>query len=755
MVTFVKKPDDEGKFPICGTGSVRFSENRTESYKSCRERSKKMNRWRKKRLVALLTAVIFLCSAVPSAANDGGSEYAEALKADDGSAVLTVFEQNGVEGDAQKIKEYSLTQLDQIAEHDAAYGYEYMKNGSWAVWATSVCAPLETILSDCSISFNDGDQIIVEAGDGFSYTLTSEVYQEAINFYPSVTEEDLTNMDNEVTVPCVVGICWDGATTVRGTDNAAAIRDALVESSYYSGSLRLFLGSKSDDFYQAGSSGGREASSTVAGNRSVNGVASITVIHDSSYDYLIEYMSREDKPYQNFYLKSGATIPVPDTHPNVPEEVGSERDYEFDYWYRLENGEEIRYEPDVTVTENWRFYPKWKKKDNGTSGSGSSGGNSGSGSSGNPGGSSATIKYDVTIEDTEQGKIVSSAQKAAKGETVTLEAVANDGWSISSVSVQEKDGTEVKVQAGNAGKYTFTMPAGSVTVKAVFIQNPVKYDVTLPASVAGGSVTADKEKAAAGETVALTVTPDQGYEVESLSVTGKDGASVGLTDQGKGTSSFTMPEGSVEVNLTFRKTGSDDPAGTNEEADCPSKKFTDLDTALWYHAAVDFVLNHIYFNGVSDTRFEPDDSMTRAMFVTVLSRIEGIDAAQYTGSDFSDVSEGQWYSAAVQWASRGGIVQGTGEGVFDPDGKVTREQMAAIMYRYAKFKNMDISGADAAKFNGFTDKSGVSAWAEEALIWATDTGIINGMGDGTLAPGNGSTRAQVAQIVKNYCDRAA
>ncbi len=191
------------------------------------------------------------------------------------------------------------------------------------------------------------------------------------------------------------------------------------------------------------------------------------------------------------------------------------------------------------------------------------------------------------------------------------------------------------------------------------------------------------------------------------------------------------------------------------DVNCPSEKFSDLDTSRWYHDAIDHVLNNHYFNGMSDTTFEPDSSMTRAMFVTVLSRMEGIDPSQYTGSSFSDVETGEWYSEAIQWASQNEIVKGVGNGKFDKNGNVTREQMAVILYNYAKFKGIDTSAADASKFDAFTDKASVSGWAVDAMTWATSIGIINGMGDNTLAPKESSTRAQVAQIIKNFTDKAA
>lgn len=516
---------------------------------------RKMKRWKKGLLCFFTVAVMLFTYVVPAAADDGSSGYAEALANDDGSIVFTVYSQEGVDGRPEVARAYSLSDLDEISEHGIVYGYEYWKNSTWCLWATTVCAPLETILADCDLSFGDKDQIIIRAGtDGFSYTMTYEVYQNSVHFYPSVTQYDTANMEDGMIVPCVIGVCWEEG-SVEGNASAGEVRDQLAGKAIYSGNLRLFLGSKEEDFYLAGSSGGREAHSTVAGNRSVNGVDSITVIHDASYDYKIDFMTTEEKPYQSFYLKEGAEIPCPDTHPLVPEMVGKEEDYAFDHWYRLdENGEKVAYQAGVTVTSDQVYYPEWRKKD-------------GSG---------------------------------------------ND---------------------------------------------------------------------------------DTSYD-----------------------------------------------------------RFTDLQPSAWYRPAVEYVLQNHYFNGTGDTAFEPEGSMTRAMFVTVLSRMEGIDSSLYKDSDFSDVETGKWYSEAIQWASRKGIVKGVGGGKFLPDGEVTREQMAVILYNYAKYRGVDTSGGDDSKFSAFTDKDTVSGWAADAMIWATSAGIINGMGDHTLAPQKSSTRSQVAQIIKNYKD---
>ena len=272
-----------------------------------------------------------------------------------------------------------------------------------------------------------------------------------------------------------------------------------------------------------------------------------------------------------------------------------------------------------------------------------------------------------------------------------------------------------------------------------------------------GTVTASAEKAAKGSTVKLTVTPSEGYETDAVSVKYANNDDVKVETGSDGSYSFTMPGSKVTVNATFKKveTTPVEPQPSDPTPPSAASKFKDLDANAWYSDAVDYVVNNNLFNGTSDTSFEPNGTMTRAMFVTVLSRLEGIDASKYTGTDFTDVNTGQWYSSAIQWASKNNIVGGIGDGKFDPNGNVSREQMATIMYRYANYKNISTSNVDATKFNAFSDSGSVSSWAVDAVKWAVDKGIINGMGDGTIAPQGISTRAQVAQIVKNYTDKIA
>lgn len=275
-----------------------------------------------------------------------------------------------------------------------------------------------------------------------------------------------------------------------------------------------------------------------------------------------------------------------------------------------------------------------------------------------------------------------------------------------------------------------------------------RHDVTVTAPD-NGSVTADKKSAEENETVTLTVKPSDGYEIDKLTVKSGD-KEVEVKAGENGTYTFKMPSSEVTVDVTFRKSEETKPEPEPDpDENCPSKKFSDLDTGLWYHEAVDYVLRNNFFDGEGQGMFAPDGTMTRAMFVKVLANVEGIDESQYTGSDFTDVESGQWYAPAVGWAARNGIASGVGNNKFDPEGSVTREQMAAFMYRYANYRKVD-TRADRTQFDAFTDKGDVDDWAEDSMVWATDKDIINGMTEKTLKPLDNSTRAQVAQIIMQY-----
>ena len=201
------------------------------------------------------------------------------------------------------------------------------------------------------------------------------------------------------------------------------------------------------------------------------------------------------------------------------------------------------------------------------------------------------------------------------------------------------------------------------------------YDVAVSAG-AHGSVTVSPKSASKGSTVTVTVTPDKGYALETLTVTDKNGSALDLTDQGGGKYTFTMPSSPVTVAATFM-----------------------------------------------------DDNTMLNFFV--------------------DVPAGAYYYDAVLWATEGGIVTGTDSTSFSPDAKVTREQLAAILYRYAQYRKLDTDAS--AKLNSFTDADSVSAYASEALGWAVSEGLINGA-SGKLMPKGDATRAQVAAILHRFVE---
>lgn len=263
-----------------------------------------------------------------------------------------------------------------------------------------------------------------------------------------------------------------------------------------------------------------------------------------------------------------------------------------------------------------------------------------------------------------------------------------------------------------------------------------------------GTVSVAPAEVKSGDKVTVTVKPNTGYMVDSVKVTDEDGKAIEVKDNGNGTYTFTMPSGKVNVSVTYKE----DPEAQNPA----SGKFTDVADNAWYSDAVSYVVNKGYFKGTADTLFSPQGTMTRAMFATVVGRMAEIDESQYSGSAFSDVPEGQWYSAYIKWASENGIVSGVGGGKFNPNAEITREQMAAMMYRYAKYSGADLTSAaatDDTAFSAFADKTSVSEYAKDAMIWATAKGIINGTGTG-LSPKNDATRAQVAQIIMNYAQKA-
>lgn len=255
------------------------------------------------------------------------------------------------------------------------------------------------------------------------------------------------------------------------------------------------------------------------------------------------------------------------------------------------------------------------------------------------------------------------------------------------------------------------------------------YSVDVSKNIIHGTVHTSHRTAEAGTSVTLTVTPDEGYALVSLTVTNRNGIEMELTDKGGGKFTFRMPSGKVTVEAVFGPIKLDYSTCTGG-ADCPLWNFSDLDVNAWYHDGVHFCLDEGLMNGTSATTFNPNGTITRQQVWMILARISGADPADM--------------AAARTWAMANGISDGT-----NPGNPVTRQQFAAMLYRYAVQNGM-AAVTTQELLSGFPDAASVSSYAVQALNWAVAQGIIGGMTDGTLNPAGPSTRAQTAVMLYRW-----
>ena len=309
------------------------------------------------------------------------------------------------------------------------------------------------------------------------------------------------------------------------------------------------------------------------------------------------------------------------------------------------------------------------------------------------------------------------------------------------LTVTGSNGDDHTAQATVALRFEVTQPtsggSGGATTYAVTVEKAEH-----------GKVTASPSRASSGTPVTITVTPDEGYELEKLTVTDSKGSEVKLTDKGNSKYTFDMPNTKVEIRAVFRKIApvwENCPGGV----DCPAYSYRDVDTSAWYHEAVDYVLVNGLMSGYGNGVFGPNDHLSRAQLCQILYNKEGRPAV--TGSSvFIDITDGAWYSGAVTWAAENGIVDGYGNGLFGPEDNITREQLAAILYRYARAKGYDVSVGEDTNILSYTDALEISEYAIPAMQWACGAGIIQGNG-GYLNPQGDATRAEIATMLMRFC----
>ena len=311
--------------------------------------------------------------------------------------------------------------------------------------------------------------------------------------------------------------------------------------------------------------------------------------------------------------------------------------------------------------------------------------------------------------------------------------------------------------------YTFTMPDKDVTITAQWKEKTTpapspggngsgsggvtSYPVTVN-SPANGTVAADKKSAASGATVTITVTPETGYKVGTVTVKDKNGKTIAATEK-DGKYSFQMPASAVSVDVTFVKDGQSSGVGDcPKDSTCPVDPFKDTANNAWWHDGIHYCVQQGLMNGVASDQFAPNGTTTRAMIVTILWRMEGSPATSY-GMSFTDVPAGQWYTEAIRWAQSTGVVTGYDAKTFGPNDNVTREQLAAILYRYTAHKGGDVS--KRSTLAQFTDVNQISSWALENIQWANAVGMVNGRTDTTIVPKGNATRAEAASMIQRFC----
>jgi hypothetical protein len=346
------------------------------------------------------------------------------------------------------------------------------------------------------------------------------------------------------------------------------------------------------------------------------------------------------------------------------------------------------------------------------------------------------LSLQAAVDEVENNGTITLAGDVAVPNTENITVSKNITFTVanSTTTALRAGSSYTMTKTGNT--YTFAYVAGSGAT--------AKYAVSVTGST-GGTVTASEKRAAAGTEVVLTVTPDSGKTVAAVKVTDKNGKAVEVTESEDGTYSFTMPASKVTIKATFEDEATEEPETpeTPEEPGDTTPTFTDVDKAQWYNTAIEYVVNKGIMEGYGDNQFGPNDTLTRGTLAQILYNAAG--KPEVTGENpFTDVAADKWYATAITWAYEAGVVEGYDAVTFGPDDKITREQLATMLWRYAgKLEATQTSLS-------FTDASQVSSYAQEALLWATEKAIVQGKDNNVLDPTGTATRAEAATMVMRY-----
>lgn len=346
----------------------------------------------------------------------------------------------------------------------------------------------------------------------------------------------------------------------------------------------------------------------------------------------------------------------------------------------------------------------------------------------------ATIKSGAIMQDNG----ASTSATAFAGEALEILAYVPDGYTFVKWQSDADNNIFADAQSPNT---TVRMPASNVTISAIMKS-------TSETTPSGGSGSGGS----ASTTYTLTFETNGGNAIAK--VTKNKGTTIDLAQYAPTKSGATFEGWYADKGLTKKITSVKLDANTTvyakwTEAPVSGLPFGDVKSADWFYNDVKYVYEKGMMAGTAADVFAPNATTTRAMIVTILYRLEGSPAVTGTSS-FVDVPAGQWYTDAVNWAAANQIVKGTSATTFAPNDSITREQMAAILYRYAQYKGYDVT--KKADLSGYSDNGQVSAYAKDALAWANAAKLINGVTNTTLAPQGNATRAQVSAILHRFCD---
>lgn len=344
--------------------------------------------------------------------------------------------------------------------------------------------------------------------------------------------------------------------------------------------------------------------------------------------------------------------------------------------------------------------------------------------------------------------ITSSGNSDATISSVTVSGDSfNVGGSGSTVPAGESITTwTIQPAAGlTAGTHTGTVTVtydngATATAEVSFVVHQqssgggsITYPPTLP-TTGNGDVTVSPARPERGDTVTVTVEPDDRYKVEDVTVTDRNGDPVEVSLKNDGTYTFVQPAGKVEIEVTYA-------------VDMP---FTDVPKDAWYIDGAEYVYANYIMNGTGETTFGPNTTVSRGMIVQILYNLVGNPDVE-GDTDFTDVTDDYWSAKAIAWAVNNGVVNGFEDGTFRPDENMTREQMAAILQNFAYQMGLDVSAS--GDLSHFTDIPEGEHWSRDALAWAYAEGLLAGTSDSTMDPAEQASRAQIAVIMMRFCEQ--